>query len=107
MVSLEPVLFMDKSVEILHQEAIALLQELIAVPSYSKEEWETASIISRFLAKRGLTSTRVGNNVFVSNLHFNASKPTLLLNSHHDTVKQCITLAWFVASSFSAVSIQL
>src|SRR6476620_8672029 len=79
--------FMINSLEKLQQEAIALLQELIAIPSFSKEEWETASVISRFLAMKGMTSTRVGNNVFVKNLHFDANKPTILLNSHHDTVK--------------------
>ena len=30
---------------------------------------------------------RKKNNVFVFNRYFDASKPTLLLNSHHDTVK--------------------
>jgi acetylornithine deacetylase len=78
---------MNNTLEKLQQEAIVLLQELIAVPSYSKEEWETASIISRFLTQKGLTPTRVGNNVSVRNLHFDSNKPTLLLNSHHDTVK--------------------
>lgn len=78
---------MNKTLKILQQEAIALLQELIATPSFSQAEDQTASIISRFLAVKGIVSTRVGNNVFVSNLHFNPSKPTILLNSHHDTVK--------------------
>lgn len=63
------------------------MQELIATPSFSKEEDQTASVISRFLAEKGLASTRVGNNVFVKNLRFDSSKPTILLNSHHDTVK--------------------
>jgi acetylornithine deacetylase/succinyl-diaminopimelate desuccinylase-like protein len=30
---------------------------------------------------------RIGNNVWASNKHFDASKPTILLNSHHDTVR--------------------
>ncbi len=78
---------MNNYSQILFQEAIGLLKELIAKPSFSKEEDQTASIISRFLAEQGLATTRVGNNVFVSNLYFNAARPTILLNSHHDTVK--------------------
>lgn len=71
----------------LYTDAVALLQELIATPSFSKEEDQTAGIISRFLALKGLATTRVGNNVFVANKHYDAAKPTILLNSHHDTVK--------------------
>ncbi len=75
------------SSQVLFEDAIGLLKELITIPSFSKEEDQTAGIISRFLAEQGLATTRVGNNVFVSNLYFNAARPTILLNSHHDTVK--------------------
>ncbi len=75
------------SSQVLFEDAIGLLKELIAMPSFSKEEDQTAGIISRFLAEQGLATTRVGNNVFVSNLYFDEAKPTILLNSHHDTVK--------------------
>ncbi len=75
------------SSQVLFEDAIGLLKELIAMPSFSKEEDQTASIISRFLAEQGLATTRVGNNVFVSNLYFDEAQPTILLNSHHDTVK--------------------
>jgi acetylornithine deacetylase len=71
----------------LYNDAVTLLQELIATPSFSKEEDQTAGIISRFLAIKGLATTRVGNNVFVANKFYDATKPTILLNSHHDTVK--------------------
>ncbi|MDB5251449.1 MAG: acetylornithine deacetylase [Flaviaesturariibacter sp.] len=72
---------------ILTTEAIALLKELISIPSFSREEAQTAGAISRYLAQKGVASTRVGNNVFAKNFHYDESKPTLLLNSHHDTVK--------------------
>lgn len=71
----------------LQQDAIALLKELISTPSYSREEDQTAGILCRFLGERNVEHTRVGNNVFAFNRHFDKGKPTILLNSHHDTVK--------------------
>jgi acetylornithine deacetylase len=71
----------------LFENALELLKELIAIPSFSKEEHGTAGAISRFLAVRSIEHTWVGNNIYALNKHFDASKPTLLLNSHHDTVK--------------------
>ena len=64
-----------------------MLKELIATPSFSKEEDQTAGIISRFLAQKGVATARVGNNVYASNQNYDPAKPTLLLNSHHDTVR--------------------
>lgn len=78
---------MNEQLNTRKQNAIALLKELIATPSFSKEEGLTAGIICRFLAEQGVPHTRVGNNVFAQNLHYDAAKPTILLNSHHDTVK--------------------
>lgn len=84
----EPVLFMNKaSIDLLFEEAVALLKELIATPSFSKEEDQTAGIISRFLAVKGVATSRVGNNVYALNRFYDAAKPTILLNSHHDTVR--------------------
>lgn len=71
----------------LYNEAIGLLKELISIPSFSREEHNTASAIAKFIAVRGIASTRIGNNVFAGNKYFDESKPTILLNSHHDTVK--------------------
>lgn len=78
---------MNKDLTTLHQQAIDLLKELISTPSLSKEEEATAAIIGKFLAVRDVAATRVGNNVFALNKFFDENKPTLLLNSHHDTVK--------------------
>ena len=83
----EPQSAMNKDLNILHKEAIELLKQLIASPSFSKEEEQTAGIIGKFLAVRNIAATRVGNNVFALNKYFDESKPTILLNSHHDTVK--------------------
>lgn len=78
---------MNNETAILKKEAIDLLRQLVSTISFSKEEWETAGIISRYLAEKQVASSRVGNNVFASNAHFDPSKKTILLNSHHDTVK--------------------
>jgi len=66
---------------------IFLLQELIAIPSLSKEENGTAGKIESFLKKNNIATHRKGNNVWAKNKYFIDSKPSILLNSHHDTVK--------------------
>ena len=70
-----------------YPKAIDLLQELIATPSFSKEEDKTAILIKRFLQNEGATVHRYLNNIWAINDHYNAELPTILLNSHHDTVK--------------------
>lgn len=72
---------------ILQADAIKLLEDLISTPSLSKEEDKTADILCRFLADRNISHHRVQNNVYAFNLYYNESKPSILLNSHHDTVK--------------------
>ena len=71
----------------LYEGALSLLKQLIATPSYSKEETRTAGIIEDFLLKNGVEFTRTDNNVWARNLHFDGNLPTILLNSHHDTVR--------------------
>ncbi|RYZ61579.1 MAG: M20/M25/M40 family metallo-hydrolase [Chitinophagaceae bacterium] len=78
---------MDKALDKLHQEAVSVLSELIRLPSFSKDEWQTASYLTKALFDKGVEVTRVGNNVLALNKNFDAAKPTILLNSHHDTVK--------------------
>ncbi|MBL7730461.1 MAG: M20 family metallo-hydrolase [Chitinophagaceae bacterium] len=78
---------MNKELTILQADALALLKELIATPSFSKEEEKTAGVLARFFATRGIAATWVGNNIFALNKYYDESKPTILLNSHHDTVR--------------------
>ena len=73
--------------ETLYQQAVSLLQQLIAIPSFSKEENLTADLIEKFLQEKGVKTHRKLNNIWAWNKHFDAAKPTILLNSHHDTVK--------------------
>jgi len=66
---------------------IKLLLRLIATPSFSKEEDQTASVIYDFMENHGAKPERYLNNIFALNKHFDPSRPTILLNSHHDTVR--------------------
>lgn len=71
----------------IHTEAINLLKQLISTPSFSREEDKTASLIEIFLKEHGVTTNRHLNNIWAVNKFFDESKPSILLNSHHDTVK--------------------
>ncbi|MBX0334708.1 M20 family metallo-hydrolase [Pontibacter sp. HSC-14F20] len=73
--------------ENLYLEALDLLQQLIAIPSFSKQEKKTADLLAGFLERKGVKIERKLNNVWAFNRHFDPLLPTLLLNSHHDTVK--------------------
>ncbi len=70
-----------------YTEYIELLKKLIATPSFSGEENRTADILENFLQNKGVKINRYKNNVWAKNLYFDIQKPTILLNSHHDTVK--------------------
>jgi acetylornithine deacetylase len=67
--------------------AINLLKQLINIPSFSRDEERTADAIEQFLIAGGVTIHRKLNNVWAFNKYFDQAKPTILLNSHHDTVK--------------------
>ena len=66
---------------------IALLRSLIATPSVSRAEDATAALIFDFLAEAGAQPRRIYNNVWALSDGFDLARPTLLLNSHHDTVR--------------------
>ena len=84
----EQVLFMNnEQINILFKGAVSLLKKLIATPSLSKEEEETAEIIQSFLESKGVVTHQYLNNIWAKNKYYDESKPTILLNSHHDTVK--------------------
>lgn len=67
--------------------AIELLKQLIAIPSISREEDAKASFLQAYLQEAGCEVQRVGNNLWAHAFAYNPALPTLLLNSHIDTVK--------------------
>ncbi|MCL6260556.1 M20 family metallo-hydrolase [Aquiflexum sp. TKW24L] len=71
----------------LFEDALSLLVSLIETPSLSREEDKTGDLIGGFFAQRHIPTQRKGNNIWVYNKNFDPSKPSILLNSHHDTVK--------------------
>jgi acetylornithine deacetylase len=70
----------------LTQNAIALLQDLIRLESFSGAEDRTAARIEEWFSSYEIPFQRKDNNIWAINKHFDLQKPTLLLNSHHDTV---------------------
>lgn len=77
-------------IDLLYKEAVALLHYLIATPSFSKQEADTAAIIASYLEKKGVTIQTVGHNIIAKSAVWDTNKPVLLLNSHHDTVKPAL-----------------
>jgi acetylornithine deacetylase len=71
----------------LTDHAIDLLRQLIATPSLSREEQATGDLLERFFAAQSIPTQREKNNIWAVNRYFDPGKPTILLNSHHDTVK--------------------
>ncbi len=68
-------------------DAASLLRTLIAIPSPSREETAAADALQRHIELQGVSTGRHGNNVWSLAPAFREGKPTLLLNSHIDTVK--------------------
>jgi acetylornithine deacetylase len=75
------------NIDFLYEQSVECLKKLIAIPSLSREEDATATFLAAFLQKNDIKTERLMNNVWAKNLHFDENKPTILLNSHHDTVK--------------------
>ncbi|GHU95222.1 acetylornithine deacetylase [Bacteroidia bacterium] len=66
---------------------LQLLQTLISTPSFSREETATADVIFDYLTAAQLSPKRHLNNVYAFGQHNSPQKKTLLLCSHHDTVR--------------------
>lgn len=75
------------NIDDLYSDAMNLLKQLIAIPSFSKEENKTADYLENFLQQKNIKANRYLNNVWATNKYYDENKKTLLLNSHHDTVK--------------------
>jgi acetylornithine deacetylase len=83
---------MSEVITRLADDAIELLIRLIQTQSFSREEAGTAAILEQSLAQHAIPTQRQGNNVWAVSKNWSAEKPTILLNSHHDTVKPGV--AW-------------
>ena len=70
-----------------YYEAIDLLKGMISRPSFSREETAVADYLQKCWSDAGHHVFRKGNNLWVIAPGFDFAKPTLLLNSHIDTVK--------------------
>ena len=68
-------------------DALALLKRLISTPSFSREEQQTARLLEAFFREKSIPFERLQNNIWAKSRYFDPAKPTILLNSHHDTVK--------------------
>ena len=78
---------MTNDVQTLVSEATGLLKSLIAIPSLSREEEQAADFLQNYIEMQGMATGRKGNNIWCLSPMFDLQKPTLLLNSHIDTVK--------------------
>lgn len=76
-----------KNIKTLTEEAIVLLKKLIETPSFSSEEDQTALLIEKWFVQNDIKFHRENNNIWAFNKNFDENKPTLLLNSHHDTAR--------------------
>lgn len=74
-------------VDALYYNAIDLLKKMISIPSFSREEHNVSELIADYMKKMGFEPNRKGNNLWIQNKGFDKSKPTILLNSHMDTVR--------------------
>ena len=70
-----------------YRDPIEWLRQLIATPSPSRQEDATADLLAGFLSARGIEVRRLQNNVWARSRNWRDDRPTVLLNSHHDTVK--------------------
>lgn len=78
---------MKYDIDALYYNAVDLLKNMISTPSFSREEHNVAELIAAYMIKMGFTPNKKGNNLWIQSKDFDASKPTILLNSHMDTVR--------------------
>lgn len=78
---------MTYSIDALYYDAVDLLKEMIRTTSFSREEHRVADLLQKYMLTYGFESGRKGNNVWIMSNDFDSNKPTILLNSHMDTVR--------------------
>jgi acetylornithine deacetylase len=68
-------------------QTIDILKQLVSIPSFSREEKDVSDALQKSIELLGHGVYRKDNNLWLLSSGFNLSKPTILLNSHIDTVK--------------------
>lgn len=68
-------------------EAVCLLEQMVSIPSVSREEENVAGLLEIFMQQKQLNPCRDGHNVWCTAPSYSPAKPTLLLNAHIDTVR--------------------
>lgn len=86
-----PTVMTQPNIDFLLDEAVALLMQLIALPSTSRDEGAAADAMQHWMEERGLRPFRLGNNIILVCPGYDAARPTLLLNAHIDTVRPVAT----------------
>ena len=76
---------MENKLNILTSEAVALLKEMVAIPSPSFREDAVCSHISEWMAAKGIQHERIGNNLVAERI-VDPALPRLMLCAHIDTV---------------------
>jgi acetylornithine deacetylase len=71
----------------MQHRAVNLLRKLISLQAFSGEEQLRADFLSDFFTEKGISVERICNNLIIKQANFDASKKTMMLNSHLDTVK--------------------
>ena len=79
---------MENKLNILTSEAVALLKEMVAIPSTSFREDAVCSHISDWMTSKGIQHERMGNNIVAERI-VDPGQPTLMLCAHIDTVEPC------------------
>lgn len=70
----------------LTSQSIALLRQMVRIPSTTFEEKAVCDLLQQFLEDKGLKPKRIGDNLICQNASFDSAKPTLVLDAHIDTV---------------------
>lgn len=78
-------------IETLVNDAVTLLQRLIATPSISRDETAAADILQQTIESYGYKPERLGNNIWIKSPQWDDNKPLIILNAHIDTVKPVAT----------------
>ena len=84
---IKPVVVADLVTHYTFDEIVQLLRDLISTPSQSGAEQEAASKLDNDLHRHGIATHRLHNNIWALSKGFDSAKPTLMLNSHIDTVR--------------------